>query len=76
MAIPTILIANGAVIEGGVLRANSEYPGLIIRYTTDGSDPSDRSMVFDAPVAVTGTVRIRSFDSSGRSSRIVDVSSE
>lgn len=60
----------GAVVEGGVLKANVEFPGLTIRYTTDGSDPDSGSRVYEGPVKVTGMVKLRSFDASGRNSRI------
>ena len=61
----------GAVIEEGILKANIEYPGLKIRYTTDGSEPSLRSAVYTRPVQVSGEVRLRAFDAAGRSSRSV-----
>jgi hexosaminidase len=66
----------GGVIADGVLSANSEYPGLVIRYTTDGSIPAETSLTYTKPVAVDGLVRVRSFDASGRGSRVIDVSSE
>jgi hexosaminidase len=66
----------GGVIADGVLSANSEYPGLVIRYTTDGSIPAETSLIYTKPVAVDGLVRVRSFDASGRGSRVIDVSSE
>ncbi|GAA4469160.1 family 20 glycosylhydrolase [Nibrella saemangeumensis] len=59
----------GAVIENGMLKANVEYPGLSIRYTTDGSEPDNRSPLYQRPVAVDGTVKLKSFDAAGRSSR-------
>ncbi|MCG8306340.1 MAG: family 20 glycosylhydrolase [Cytophagales bacterium] len=59
----------GAVIEGGKLMANTEFPGLELRYTTDGSEPSSSARLYEGPVEVTGTVRMKAFDSSGKSSR-------
>jgi hexosaminidase len=63
----------GALIENGKLKANVEYPGLIIRYTTDGTDPNINSPQYESPVKVTGTVSLKSFDSSGKSSRTVQI---
>lgn len=63
----------GAVVEDGMLKANVEYPGLIIRYTTDRSEPTVNSAVYEKPVAVVGTVRLKSFDISGKSGRSVQV---
>jgi hexosaminidase len=59
----------GAVIEDGRFSANTAFPGLTIRYTIDGSEPDSDSTVYAGPVAVTGPVVARSFDSRGRGSR-------
>ncbi|MBL0739655.1 family 20 glycosylhydrolase [Chryseolinea lacunae] len=66
----------GAVLENGELKANTEYPGLIIRYTTDGSEPSSASTRYDGPVQATGTVTLRSFDRAGQASRSVKATAE
>ena len=52
----------GAIVENGRLTASTEYPGLMIRYTTAGSDPTASSAEYTGPVAVTGTVRLSTFD--------------
>jgi hexosaminidase len=59
----------GAVIEEGILKANVSFPGLSIRYTTDGSEPNAKSTRYVMPAAVAGTARLRSFDPKGRGSR-------
>jgi hexosaminidase len=64
----------GAVIEKGKLYANTDFPGLIIRYTTDGSEPSETSPVYQGPVAITGTTKLKAFNGAGRGSRTVEVS--
>lgn len=62
----------GAIIEDGMLKANIEFPGLIIRYTLDGSEPDAHSAEFTAPIKVgEARVKLRAFDKSGRASRIV-----
>jgi hexosaminidase len=61
----------GAVIEDQTLKANVEFPGLIIRYTTDGEEPTSTSPVYTEPVSVTGPVKLKTFDIAGRSSRTV-----
>lgn len=65
----------GAVIEDGKLKANVEYPGLIIRYSTDGTEPGPGSNVYEGPVEVKGQVVLKAFDRAGKSSRSVHVDS-
>lgn len=65
----------GAIIEDGQLYANVEYPGLIIRYTTDGTEPDASSPIYDKPVAVSGEVQVKAFDVSGKGSRAVQAGS-
>jgi len=59
----------GAIIEGGMLKANTAFPGLIIRYTTDGTEPAANSPVYTVPVQVNGPVKISAFNQKGRGSR-------
>ena len=59
----------GAIVEEGMLHANVEFPGLTVRYTTDGTDPDMESPVYTGPVQVDGSVRLRTFSSAGRGSR-------
>lgn len=66
----------GAIVEKGILKANVEFPGFTIRYTTDGSEPTVKSPVYNGPVAVKGTVKLKTFASNGRSSRSVLVKAE
>lgn len=63
----------GAVIEEGILKANTEYPGLKIRYTTDGSEPTGQSPIYGEPLEVNGEVQLKAFDAAGKSSRVVRV---
>ena len=64
----------GAKIEDGKLMANIDFPGLSIRYTTDGSEPTASSSEYTEPVAVSGTVKLKAFSTSGRASRTSEVS--
>lgn len=63
----------GAVVRDGVLYANTDLPGIEIRYTMDGSEPNAASSLWTSPAKVTGTVTLKSFDSAGKSSRSVMV---
>jgi len=60
----------GGVIENGYLKANTEFPGLEIRYTLDGADPTKNSALYETPFKITQNVKLRSFDSAGNSSLI------
>lgn len=70
---PYRLPPPGAVVKNGKLEASTEYPGLVIRYTTDGSDPNAKSPEYTAPVAVKGSVKLATFDTNGRASRVTTV---
>lgn len=63
----------GAVIEKGLLKANIAFPGLTIRYTTDGSEPTSESLEYMETVSVEGMVKLRAFDAIGRGSRVLVV---
>ncbi|SHF72041.1 hexosaminidase [Mariniphaga anaerophila] len=65
--------APGAKIENDKLVANSAYPGLIIRYTTDGTEPTKNSTVYFEPVSVTGKIKIKAFDAAGKGSLTMEV---
>lgn len=60
----------GGVQRDGLLYANVDFPGLSIRYTTDGSEPGTDSPLYSEPVEVSGKVMLRSFDTRGRGSRV------
>jgi len=60
----------GAVIRDGRFHANIAFPGLTIRYTTDGREPDANAPIYRGPVAVSGPVHARAFDSRGRGSRV------
>jgi len=63
----------GAKIRDGQLFANITYPGLTIRYTSDGNEPTEGSTLYEGPVAVSGTVKLKAFDTRGRGSRSLEV---
>lgn len=49
----------GLKIEDGMLYANSQYPSVVIRYTLDGSEPSDKSPIWTEPVPIEGAKVIK-----------------
>jgi len=63
----------GGIIKGNKLYANSTFPGLTIRYTTDGTEPTINSPVYKEPVTVTGKVVLKAFDTTGKGSKTIEV---
>jgi hexosaminidase len=62
----------GAVVENGQLSANTLFPGLTIRYTTDGSIPTEDSQEYISPIKIIeNNIVLKTFSSNGRSSRAV-----
>jgi len=64
------LPAPGAIVQDGQLFANTDFPGLIIRYTSDGSEPRMESPFYEGPIKAEGNISLRTFDSRGRGSLI------
>ncbi|MGK6351648.1 family 20 glycosylhydrolase [Parapedobacter sp. DT-150] len=61
----------GIVERGGKLHANVQFPGFVIRYTTDGSEPTTQSDQYTKPLPATGTIAFRVFNADGRGGRTV-----
>ena len=61
----------GVILQDGKYSSNIQYPGLTIRYTTDGTEPTATSKVYEGPVdAANGVVKFRAFDVKGRGGNI------
>ncbi len=65
--------APGAILEKGIIHANTAFPGLIIRYTTDGTDPGPESPVYLAPVEAEGRTKLRAFTFGGKAGWITEI---
>jgi len=63
----------GLKVEGGTVRSSLEIPGLTVRYTTDGSEPTTRSAVMSGPIPARGTLRVAAFNAAGRKGRTAQV---
>ncbi len=58
----------GVKVGDGMLMMNAAYPGMEIRYTLDGSDPTMESKIYEGPIEFEGgTVIAKVFNGSGRS---------
>ncbi|MGI4750101.1 MAG: family 20 glycosylhydrolase [Janthinobacterium lividum] len=63
----------GVLVENGQVKANVQFPGMLIRYTTDGSEPNGSSAVYTKPINQKGTLKFSVFNLSGRSGRVVSI---
>jgi len=63
----------GARKSGNVLLVNTEFPGLPVQYTTDGSEPTLRSPKSAGTIRKTGGIKLASILPDGRKSRVVDL---
>lgn len=63
------LASPGARVDNDRLVVNTAYPGMVVRYTTDGSDPTSDSPLYSEPLdIVSDIIKLSTFDSRGRSS--------
>ncbi|ASU36450.1 beta-N-acetylhexosaminidase [Mucilaginibacter xinganensis] len=61
----------GVTLQDGKYKANIQFPGLIIRYTTNGKDPDTKSNLYNDAVTIDkSTVKFRAFDTKGRGSSV------
>lgn len=59
VAAPTFDPAPGSVTKGQNVRITSATTGAIIRYTTNGSEPSSASAAYSAPILVSSTMTLK-----------------
>lgn len=61
----------GVILQDGKYVANEQFPGLTIRYTTDGKEPNAKSKPYKEPVAGDGKLlRFRAFNTTGRGGNV------
>ncbi|HYH14299.1 MAG TPA: chitobiase/beta-hexosaminidase C-terminal domain-containing protein, partial [Flavisolibacter sp.] len=63
----------GISVEQGMVKMNAQLPGLLLRYTTDGSEPTLNSKRYTQPFPAKGIIKARLFTMSGRGGRTVAV---
>lgn len=63
----------GISVKEGNIHANVQTPGLIIRYTQDGSEPLETSPVYTAPISKKGGEKFRVFSPSGSAGPVLEL---
>lgn len=58
-ATPTATPAAGAVASGATVALAAATPDAVIRYTTDGSDPTETSPAYSSPIEITEETTIK-----------------
>jgi hexosaminidase len=56
----------GAIIDLGKVKANVQQPGFVIRYTTDGTEPTSNSEIYTKPLEDKGKITLAAFSNNGR----------
>lgn len=63
----------GVMVKNGMIHANVQTPGLIVRYTQDGSEPNQNSPIYKIPVSKKGGEKFRVFTPSGSAGPVLDL---
>lgn len=63
----------GLLVEGGKVLVNHVLPGMQLRYTVDGSDPTAGSRAVTGPIAEKGLIKVAAFDRTGRRGLVASV---
>jgi hexosaminidase len=63
----------GVILEDGKYKSNIQFPGMTIRYTTNGKEPDANSPVYEKPVPANGIIKFRAFDAKGRGGNVAEV---
>ena len=63
----------GLHVEAGQVKANSLIPGMVIRYSADGTPPSLQSPVLNGTTTISGPVNAALFNRNGRAGRVITI---
>jgi hexosaminidase len=64
----------GVILQDGKYVANEQFPGLTIRYTTNGKNPDAKSSIYNNPVTSGNSIlKFRAFDNKGRGSNVIEI---
>lgn len=60
----------GISVNDGKVFANTQFPGLQIRYTIDGTEPTIKSKLYTHPISYSKDLKFKAFSIEGKSSKI------
>ncbi len=63
----------GVVVKEGKVYANTSFPGLTIRYTVDGTMPTEKSPAYQGAISEKKEIRLAAFAPNGRASQVVKI---
>ena len=65
----------GAIIKNDTLSVRVQFPGSIVRYTTDGTTPNKNSVLYEKPIKIdtSKSMILRTFDNQGRGGRSIKI---
>lgn len=66
----------GAIVNASGILMNHQFPGFQIRYTTDGSEPTQKSKLYQDLITDKGIIKAKAFDRRGRSSLTIEINSK
>jgi hexosaminidase len=63
----------GLLVDGDQVLVNHVLPGMLLRYTSDGSEPTAASRQVDGPIVEHGIIKVAAFDRNGRRGLVASV---
>jgi hexosaminidase len=63
----------GLLVDGEQVLVNHVLPGMLLRYTSDGSEPAAGSRQVDGPITDRGMIKVAAFDRNGRRGLVASV---
>ncbi len=61
----------GVLVKDGLIYANVQTPGLVIRYTQDSTEPTETSPIYSSPLPHRGGQKLRVFTPAGNAGPVV-----
>jgi hexosaminidase len=63
----------GLMVDGDKVLVNHVLPGVLLRYTTDGSTPTAASKPVTGPITERGLIKVAAFDRNGRAGLVASI---